>query len=102
MPKSDYSFSSPDKMPSDVRVQINVAKPYRYGYSGIANIPQGEQTNGNLNKLVAVNSPSLMTKDVSPNPKNNNFPMYTFNTSDIATLFQQGRRVEKRRSILSG
>lgn len=90
MPRSDYNFSSPDKMPSDVRVQINVSKPYRYGYSGIANIPQGEQANGNLNKLIAVNSPSLLTKDVSANPKNNNFPMYTFNTSDIATLFQQG------------
>lgn len=89
MPRAGFNFSHPDQMPSDVRVQLNVAKPYRYGYSGIANIPAGGQTAGDQNKLIAVNSPSLLTKDISANPKNNNFPMYTFNTSDIATLFQQ-------------
>lgn len=89
MPKPEFSFSTPDAMPSDVRFQINVAKPYRYGYSGIANIPQGNQQYGSLNKLISVNSPSLLTKDVSATPQNNNFPMYTFNTGDIATLYNQ-------------
>ena len=84
------SFTHPDQMPSDVRHQINVTKPYRYGFSGIANI----QTNtpySALNKLVSVNNPSLLTTNIKPSvdAENNNFPMYTFNTSDIATLYKQ-------------
>jgi hypothetical protein len=86
-PTSGFGFSKPEQMGSDVRIQINVAKPYRYGWSGVT-----EQTNqpySTLNKLVSVNNPSVLTKDVSPNPKNGNFPMYSFNTNDIATLFSQ-------------
>lgn len=93
MPRSGFSFSKPDQMPSDVRVQINVAKPYRYGWSGVSNLTQGvgkgNQSYDNLNKLTAVDNPTLLTTDVRANSENNNFPMYTFNTSDIATLFDQ-------------
>jgi hypothetical protein len=88
MLKSGYSFTKPENMPSDVRVQINVAKPYRYGYSGVANITDN-QPYINTNQLISVNHPSLLTTDTSRTPLNNNFPMYTFNTSDIATLYQQ-------------
>jgi hypothetical protein len=77
-------------MPSDVRIQINVAKPYRYGWSGIASVPSGAQNYGTVNKLISVNNPSLLTTDIKTSgAQNGNFPMYTFNTSDIATLFQQ-------------
>jgi len=89
MPRSEFNFKTPDQMPSDIRFQINVAKPYRYGWSGLASLAQGLQTPGNVNAVVSVNSPSMLTTDISPNPQNANFPMYTFNTSDIATLFQQ-------------
>ncbi len=90
MPRSGFSFTKPDQMPSDVRFQINVAKPYRYGWSGVTSIPTPSSAPyGAFNKLTSVNSPSLLTSDISANPQNNNFPMYTFNTSDIATLFQQ-------------
>lgn len=90
MPGSGFNFTKPEQMPSDVRIQINVAKPYRYGWSGLANIPPAAYI-GAINKLVSVNSPSLLTKDVrlAASAENNNFPMYTFNTSDIATLYQQ-------------
>lgn len=88
MPKSGYAFTDPSLMPSDVRFQINVAKPYRYGFSGVANIP-GQQPYASLNKLISVNNPSLLTTHVKTNPDNNNFPLYKFNTSDIATLYQQ-------------
>ncbi|MBA2611697.1 MAG: hypothetical protein H0U95_06995 [Bacteroidetes bacterium] len=80
------SFTDPADMPSDVRVQINVSKPYRYGYSGVATYTT-PQVAININKLQNVNSPSMLTTDISASPVNNNFPMYKFNTSDIATLF---------------
>ncbi|MCW3078302.1 MAG: hypothetical protein JWO32_2911 [Bacteroidetes bacterium] len=85
------AFATPDQMPSDVRIQINVSKPYRYGYAGVLNVPAGgaPQPYGSYNKLTTVNSPSLLTTDVSATPQNNNFPMYSFNTNDISTLFQQ-------------
>jgi hypothetical protein len=88
MPSEGFEFSKPEQMPSDVRFQINVSKPYRYGYSGVANIT-GTQPYGSLNKLISVNSPSLVTTDTSASPKNNNFPMYTFNTNDIATMYSE-------------
>lgn len=92
MPATGFGFKKPDQMPSDVRFQINVSKPYRYGWSGVSTINTPTTTNapyGAFNKLPSVNSPSLVTGDISANPQNNNFPMYTFNTSDIATLYQQ-------------
>ncbi len=89
MPKPGFSFKNPADMPSDVKIQINVSKPYRYGYSGIATIAKGDQSFVGMNKLVSVNSPSMMTTDVSATPQNNNFPMYTFNTNDISALYNQ-------------
>jgi hypothetical protein len=90
MPAPGFNFAKPEQMPSDVRVQINVAKPYRYGWSGVASLPANAQNYGSINKMVSVNNPSLLTKDVrSTNVENNNFPMYTFNTSDIAALYNQ-------------
>lgn len=89
MPAQGYEFKNPENMPSDVRIQINVSKPYRYGWSGIATLPPA-QYNGAINKLVRVDSPTLMTTHVKTSgAENNNFPMYTFNTSDIATLYNQ-------------
>ena len=86
-------FKDPSKMVGEIRMQINVSKPYRYGWSGVANIernstsPAANQGFAELNELIAVNHPSLLTTDISSTPKNNNFPMYTFNTKDIATLY---------------
>ncbi len=90
MPAPGYDFNKPENMPSDVRMQINVAKPYRYGFSGVATYTT-PQTAISINKLQNVNSPSMLTTDInSVDPQNNNFPMYKFNTSDIATLFADG------------
>jgi len=90
MPAPGFDFAKPENMPSDVRVQINVAKPYRYGWAGVATFTTA-QSAININKLQNVNSPSMLTTDINQNvadQKNGNFPMYQFNTSDIATLFQ--------------
>ncbi|WP_317899969.1 hypothetical protein [Aurantibacillus circumpalustris] len=90
MPAPGLEFKTPDLMPSDVRVQINVTKPYRYGWSGIANLPYAAQPYGTVNTLLSVNNPSLLTDDIKKSDvQNNNFPMYTFNTNDISTLYQQ-------------
>ncbi|MBA3680149.1 MAG: hypothetical protein H0W73_03020 [Bacteroidetes bacterium] len=87
MPAFGFGFTKPENMPSDVRMQINVAKPYRYGFSGVATYAT-PQTAISINKLQNVNSPSMLTTDINTvDPQNNNFPMYKFNTSDIAALF---------------
>ena len=87
LPAPGFEFKHPDQMSSDVRFQINVAKPYRYGFSGMATV---DKPNYNaLNKVVSVNHPTLLPSHVRVEPKNNNFPLYSFNTSDIATLFSQ-------------
>lgn len=100
LPKADYFFRKQEDMPSDVRIQINVAKPYRYGYSGIADLPQGYQRPTNSAKLLAVNSPSLLTKHIKPDAINNNFPMYSFNTSDIASLFNQANTAKNALDLI--
>ncbi|HQQ93341.1 MAG TPA: hypothetical protein PLQ93_02205 [Bacteroidia bacterium] len=93
--KSNFEFEAKDpaNMPSDVRMQINVSKPYRYGFNGIANIA-GNQPYSSLNKLISVNNPSLLTTHIKTGAENNNFPLYTFNTSDIATLYNQSTTLE--------
>jgi hypothetical protein len=87
MPKSGFEFSDPANMPSDVKTQINVSKPYRYGFSGVGTFTS--QTYANFNKYVAITTPSALTTHTATNSKNNNFPLYAFNTNDIATLFSQ-------------
>ncbi len=100
MVRNGSTFKTPDNMPSDLRIQINVSKPYRYGFSGQAKIP-GNQPYNSLNKLISVNNPSLgLTTYVKANPENNNFPLYSFNTSDIYTLFNQGNVVENSLDLI--
>ncbi|MBL7910059.1 MAG: hypothetical protein JNJ41_03245 [Bacteroidia bacterium] len=89
MPGPGYDFKDPANMPADVRVQINVAKPYRYGFSGVATFAT-PQSAISINKFQTVSTPSALTTHTASNPVNNNFPMYQFNTSDIATLYGQG------------
>jgi hypothetical protein len=87
MPSSSSEFKDPSAMPSDVKFQINVSKPYRYGYSGVATYTS--QLYSDFNKMKSVNSPSNLTTDVKANPLNNNFPLYSFNTNDMASQFGQ-------------
>jgi hypothetical protein len=86
----EYAFTRPENMPADVRVHINVAKPYRYGFSGMAETRGSTSADyPGLAKLVSVNTASNLTQHVKTGAKNGNFPMYSFNTSDIATLYNQ-------------
>ncbi len=54
-----YSFKDPHNIPTEVTIRIRVAKPYARYYSTSA--------------------------FASTSPLNDNYPMYTFNTSDLAT-----------------
>ncbi len=99
MPAPGFNFSSPENMPSDVRIQINVAKPYRYGFSGVATYTNPPSASG-VNKYQTVNSPSKLTTDISTTPQNNNFPMYKFNTSDIATLLQEAQTAKNSLDLI--
>jgi hypothetical protein len=87
MPKNGYTFTDPANMPSDVKWQINVSKPYRYGFSGVANY--GPQNYNYMNKFTTVDSAYKLTTHIKTSPANNNFPLYNFNTSELATLFDQ-------------
>ncbi len=85
--RSGFEFKDPANMPSDVKFQINVAKPYRYGYSGVSTFTS--QTTANFNKYQSVTTASNLTQHIKAAPANNNFPYYSFNTNEIATLFNQ-------------
>ncbi|MBX3163992.1 MAG: hypothetical protein KF900_05885 [Bacteroidetes bacterium] len=101
LPATGSEFATPDLMPSDVRFQINVSKPYRHGYSGIATLPAGYQALGDINRMVAVNNPSLLTTHINTvNPENGNFPLYTFSTSDIATLFGDAEKAKNALDLI--
>lgn len=93
MVRSGKEFVNPSQMPSEVRIQINVSKPYRYGYSGVLDYTSVNQPYATFNKLVSANSKNsseikrYLTKDRdSLSSKNNNFPMYSFSTKDLATV----------------
>jgi hypothetical protein len=90
MPKPGFAFSDPASMPSDVKFQINVSKPYRYGFSGVATYSAQGYVPNSVNKLSAsVSSPSMLTTHIATGAQNNNFPLYSFNTNDISTLYGQ-------------
>jgi len=91
-----YQFANPKDMPCDVRIQINVAKPYRYGWSGIMRTDAQNSTNvlsingtpsTQANRLFALTSYTQLPTNVSATPKNGNFPMYRFNTAELAALY---------------
>lgn len=91
-----YSFKNPKDMPCDVRIQINVSKPYRYGYSGMMrtssqnwayNTSINATYSTGINRIFAVTSATQLPSNIKASPVNNNFPMYGFNTSDLAALY---------------
>jgi len=91
-----YGFKNPKDMPCDVRVQINVSKPYRYGFAGMmktnaqnsSNILTGNATfSVGANRLFALTSYTQLPTNIKASPANNNFPMYSFNTSDLAAAY---------------
>ncbi|MBK6522767.1 MAG: hypothetical protein IPG08_10760 [Sphingobacteriaceae bacterium] len=97
MTASGYTFKNPKDMPCDVRFQINVSKPYRYGYSGmlrttsqnwINNTAANATYSSGINRLfAAVSSTQLPSNIKTTGAVNNNFPMYSFSTKELAALY---------------
>ncbi|MDZ4666195.1 MAG: hypothetical protein SGJ15_15060 [Bacteroidota bacterium] len=97
MTAAGYTFKNPKDMPCDVRIQINVSKPYRYGYSGMLRTTSQNWTNNTLvnatysvgiNRLfAAVSSTQLPSNIKTTGVVNNNFPMYSFSTKELAALY---------------
>jgi hypothetical protein len=91
-----YSFKNPKDMPCDVRIQINVSKPYRYGFSGMMKTDAQNASNAlsnaatystSANRIFAVQSATQLPSNIKATPANNNFPMYNFNTAELAALY---------------
>jgi hypothetical protein len=91
-----YAFKNPKDMPCDVRIQINVSKPYRYGFAGIEKTDFQNSSNAltspgtysaGANRIFAITSTTQLPSNIKASPANNNFPMYTFNTSELAALY---------------
>ncbi|MFO0356029.1 MAG: hypothetical protein ACK50A_03675 [Sphingobacteriaceae bacterium] len=98
MVANGYSFKNPKDMPCDVRVQINVSKPYRYGYSGMMKTDSQNSTNAlsvsgtfsvGANRLFALNSYTQLPSNIKASSANNNFPMYSFNTNDLKAIHDE-------------
>lgn len=96
MTANGYGFKNPKDMPCDVRIQINVSKPYRYGYAGMMKTTSQSWINNNsvsgtysigVNRLFAVTSATQLPSNIKSSPANNNFPMYSFNTNELAAMY---------------
>jgi len=95
IPIPTFNMNKPSDIPGDVKVKIRVSKPYRYGLSSLTSPANTSKnitnttsfsvlnltyTNTPLNSNAVANVPN----DVLANAVNGNFPMYTFNTNDLA------------------
>jgi len=82
----------PSDIPCDVKVRIRVDKPYRYGLSTVTSPGHTSKTVTALSAFnttytnTAIDNDSTVNApvDLVSNPQNGNFPMYTFNTNDLA------------------
>jgi hypothetical protein len=101
MPLSSAGFSDPHNMPGDVKVRIRVPKPFRYGLSTVTSPANtslsisstASLVTSNTQSLTAINSDAVANApyDLVTKPQNGNFPMYNFNTSNLAaSTYQQG------------
>jgi len=103
MVKSGFEFKNPADMPCDVRIQINVSKPYRYGFAGMIRTTSQNFTNSKtthatatsgVNRLFAIFNYTHLPSYASSTPINNNFPVYSFNTDDLVATFNDNDKAK--------
>ena len=95
-----YNITNPHGIPCDAKVRIRVPKPYRYGLSTTTSTVATSYNGASVFSinLSYLNSPldnnsnvNTLPEDIVANPQNNNFPMYSFSTSDlIPTTYNLG------------
>lgn len=96
-----FSFKNPMNMPCEVKVRLRVRKPYRYGYATqwsnrIQPTSANYVANNGNGAYFATTPPANLPLDtagiISTSSgtvnimRNNNMPMYEFNTADIYTM----------------
>jgi hypothetical protein len=94
MPLSNtgYDISNPHNIPCDAKIRIRVDKPYRYGLSTTTSVSHTSKVGTSPSSIVSSylltpldsNSVTSLPSDLVSNPQNGNFPMYSFNTNDLA------------------
>jgi len=92
IPIPQTSLNNQTDIPTETKVRIRVSKPYRYGLSTLTSPAYTSKSGASstainltyTNTPVSSNALANIPADVVSNPLNGNFPMYTFNTSDLA------------------
>lgn len=96
--RQDFAFKDPRSIPTTAKVKIRVSKPYRYGYATQFRVPfsysvstsaQPQYANTGRLPSSTLTPTSWLPIDTSTSARNNNFPMYSFNTNEVAALINQ-------------
>lgn len=115
-----YNFKNPADMPCDARVSLRVKKAYRPSLGSHTRIDSSNFTQaGYVTSATAVNvnyCPTIMplfplsnaangvmkeSTDLVANPSNNNYNMYTFNTSDIFTEVNNADKIKSALDLIN-
>lgn len=96
--RQGFTFKNPKDIPTTAKVKIRVQKPYRYGYATYFRAPysysvstnaQPQYANVGKLPLSTFSTTAWLPVDTSTTARNNNFPMYSFNTNEVAALIKQ-------------
>ena len=101
---SSFPANQQPSIPTDVKVRIRVTKPMRYGWA--ANWAASYSTpavNNNNSGTTTLNStnPANLTSFISSNPRNNNFPMYKFNTWDLVAKTDDAATAQEALNLIN-
>ncbi len=91
IPIPTTSLNKPSDITGDVKIKIRVSKPYRYGLSTLTSPANTSKTGSNSSIALTMTTTPINSNAVANIPvdvlgisANGNFPMYTFNTNDLA------------------
>ncbi len=106
---SGYKLTKQSDIPNDAKVRIRVKKPLRYGLSGGFSPAYSQAGNFKLTYLDSISTtwnyrkPNAHTVDTLPaaQAKNNNFPMYTFNTWSLVTRVKDEATAKDALSLIN-
>ena len=104
---SRYSFKNPADMPCDAKVKLRVKKAYKYGLSGMyTNTLTAFRSAASLippiiDNTATSSSYTRLTTDTLSGSVNNNFGLYTFNTSDIFTEIQNADKIKSALDLIN-
>ncbi len=103
---SRYSFNNPSDMPCDAKVRLRVKKAYKYGLSGMYyntsnGMVIGAAQTPIVDNVITSTFITRLTTDTLTGSANNNFGLYTFNTSDIFTEIQNAGKLKSALDLIN-